>query len=57
MLKLFCKIQKEKLHAELKRVLSEKKSHFRETNSTVTEMEENSKKDSNSEVMSQNLDV
>lgn len=52
LLKIFCKIQKEKLHAELKRVLSEKRSHLRETNSTITDMEENmSKMDSKSEVI------
>ncbi|XP_073671945.1 uncharacterized protein prx [Paramisgurnus dabryanus] len=43
-------IQKEKLHAELKRVLSEKRSHLRETHSTLTDMDENSKKDSKNEV-------
>nr|XP_055029938.1 neuroblast differentiation-associated protein AHNAK [Misgurnus anguillicaudatus] len=42
-------IQKEKLHAELKRVLSEKRSHLRETHSTLTDMDENSKKDSKNE--------
>ncbi|KAI7802264.1 putative periaxin [Triplophysa rosa] len=47
-------IQKEELHAELKRVLSEKRNHLREINSTVTDMEENSKKDSNSEIEKEN---
>lgn len=44
--KFVFKVQKEKLHAELKQVLSQKRSQLRDTQSTLTDMEEPPKTDS-----------
>ncbi|XP_051953179.1 neuroblast differentiation-associated protein AHNAK-like [Xyrauchen texanus] len=43
-------VQKEKLHAELKQVLSQKRNQQRDTHSTLIDMEEPPKKDSQNEV-------
>ncbi|XP_016379910.1 neuroblast differentiation-associated protein AHNAK [Sinocyclocheilus rhinocerous] len=43
-------VQKEKLHAELKQVLSQKRSQLRDTQSTLTDMEEPPKTGSKNEV-------
>lgn len=47
---VFSKVQKEKLHAELKQVLSQKRSLHRDTQSTLTDMEEPPKTENKNEV-------
>ncbi|KAK2894988.1 hypothetical protein Q8A67_012217 [Cirrhinus molitorella] len=47
-------VQKEKLHAELKQVLSQKRSQLRDTQSTLTDMEEPPKTENKNEVEKDN---